>query len=311
MTRLPDLVTAVAKDIAGSSAQPPYFLGIDGGGSRCRARIRDRSGQLLGEAEGGPSNIYLDMPSAIATITATAERAAAAAGLPARDLHSGMGLAGLVTSVPAHEFAATAFPFASMVADNDAYAACIGAFAGGSGGIVIAGTGSIGFALVNGERHMVGGWGFALGDHGSGAWLGHHAVRRAALAIDGLLQPTPLIESVLATVGRDRLHLTQWSQHAKPKDYAQIGPLVFEAAASGDVHGMTIVMEGAAAVSNLGRALLARGARRLCLLGGLSLAYPPYLDADVKSALVAPAADAVDGAIIMARRANGLPDTWS
>ena len=293
------------------TAWAPFFLGIDGGGSRCRARIRDRSGQLLGEAEGGPSNIYLDMPSAIATIIATAQKAASAAAVPMRDLHSGMGLAGLITSVAVEELAASAFPFASTVADNDAYAACIGAFAGGNGGIVIAGTGSIGFALVNGERYMVGGWGFSLGDHGSGAWLGHHAVRRAALAIDGLLQPTPLIDSVLSAVGGDRLHLTQWSQHAKPKDYAKLGHLVFQAAASGDAHGMTIVIEGAAAVSTLGRALLVRGAGHLCLLGGYSGAYPPYLDADVKAALVAPAADAVDGAIMMARRANGLSDTWS
>jgi glucosamine kinase len=288
-----------------------YFLGIDGGGSRCRARIRDSGGRLLAEAEGGPSNIYSNMPSAIATITETAERAAAAAGVQVRDLHCGMGIAGLITSVAAEEIAAATFPFASTVADNDAYAACIGAFAGGGGGIVIAGTGSIGFALINGQRHMVGGWGFALGDHGSGAWLGHHAVRRAALAIDGLLQPTPLIESVLSTTGRDRLHLTQWSQSATPKDYAQLGRLVFEAAAKGDVHGMTIVIEGAAAVSNLGRALLARGAHRLCLLGGFSQVYPPYLDADVKAALAPPVADAVDGAIMMARRANGLPETWS
>ena len=71
---------------------------------------------------------------------------------------------------------------ASVTADNDAYAACVGAFSGGVGGIVIAGTGSIGLAVVGGERHMVGGWGFQLGDHGSGAWVGHHAVRRFQLA---------------------------------------------------------------------------------------------------------------------------------
>jgi len=293
------------------TAQAPYFLGIDGGGSRCRARIRDRDGRLLGEAEGGASNIHQNMPAAIATIVATAEKAAAAAEIKVRDLHAGVGVAGLITSVTPEEFAAAPLPFASMVADNDAYAACVGAFAGGNGGIVIAGTGSIGFALVGGQRHMVGGWGFAVGDHGSGAWLGHHAVRRGALALDGLLQPTPLIESVLATAGRDRLHLTRWSQRATPKDYAKLGHLVFQAAASGDVHGMTIVIEGAAAMSNLGRALLARGAGRLCLLGGFSGAYPPYLDADVKATLAAPAADPVDGAIMMARRANGLPDTWS
>ena len=90
-----------------------------------------------------------------------------------------------------------------------------------------------------------------------------------------------------------------------------MAPLVFESAAKGDVVGMTIVIEGAAAISNLGRALLARGAGRLCLLGGLREVYPPYLDADVRAALMEPQADAMDGAIMMARRARGLPERWS
>jgi glucosamine kinase len=292
------------------NASPALFIGIDGGGSRCRARIRDSAGRILGEAEGGPSNIYQDLPTALATIVATAAKAAKAARVLPEELHAGLGLAGFITSVAAESIAAADFPFASTIADNDAYAACIGAFAGGNGGIVIAGTGSIGLALINGTRHMVGGWGFALGDHGSGAWLGHHGVRRAALAIDGLLQPTPLIEAVLKTVGHDRLHLTRWSSQAVPKDYARLAPLVFEAAVKGDVQAMTIVIEGAAAISNLGRALLARGAGRLCLLGGLAKVYPPYLDADVKASLALPIADAVDGAIMMARRARGLSERW-
>jgi glucosamine kinase len=292
------------------SVPAQFFIGIDGGGSRCRARIRDARGQLLSEAQGGASNIYQDMPAAISTITSTAAAAARSAGIKTNLLHAGLGLAGLVTSVAAESIAVAELPFATTTADNDAYAACVGAFAGSNGGIVIAGTGSVGFARIGGARHMVGGWGFALGDHGSGAWLGHHAVRRAALAIDGLLQPTPLIEAVLTRVGRDRLHLSQWSREAAPKDYAQFAPLVFQSAVKGDVQAMTIVIEGAAAVSNLGRALLARGAGRLCLLGGLAEVYPPYLDADVKAALVPPAADAVDGAIMMARKANGLPEIW-
>ncbi len=157
---------------------------------------------------------------------------------------------------------------------------------------------------------MVGGWGFALGDHGSGAWLGHHAVRRAALAIDGLLQPTGLIEQVLARVGATRFDLSRWSEKATPKDYAEMAPAVFACAGKGDVTGMTIVIEGAAAISNLARALLARGAGHICLLGGLREVYPPYLDADVKQALAAPEADAMDGAIMMARRACGLAERW-
>jgi glucosamine kinase len=292
------------------STSTQYFLGVDGGGSRCRARIRSAEGALLSEAQGGASNIYQDLPAALATIVATATNAATAAGLATNCLNAGLGVAGLITSVAADRIAAADLPFASTIADNDAYAACIGAFAGGNGGIVIAGTGSVGLALVDGTRHMVGGWGFALGDHGSGAWLGHHAVRRAALAIDGLLQPTPLIEAVLTTVGHDRLHLSQWSREAAPKDYARLAPLVFDSALKGDVQAMTIVIEGSAAISNLGRALLARGAGRLCLLGGLGKVYPPYLDADVKAALTPPVADAVDGAIMMARRAKGLPEKW-
>lgn len=289
----------------------PFFLGIDGGGSRCRARIRDVNGTLLAEATGGASNIYQDFRGALATIMETAGAAAQTAGLTTQQLHAGMGIAGIVTSVGAEKIVEAALPFASVAVDNDAYAACVGAFGGGDGGIVIAGTGSIGFALVGGQRHMVGGWGFQLGDHGSGAWVGHHAVRRAALALDGLLQPTRLITDVLARTGGNRLDLSRWSEQARPKDYAQFAPLVFECAAQGDVQGMMIVIEGASAISNLGRALLARGAKAICLLGGLARAYPPYLDADVKQALVDPAADAVDGAIMMARRAQGLAERWS
>jgi glucosamine kinase len=288
-----------------------FFLGIDGGGSRCRSRIRNVAGEILGEAIGGSSNIYQNFDGALANILATAEDAARQAGLKTTQLSAGLGLAGLVTSLGADKIVAAGLPFASVIADNDAYAACIGAFAGEDGGIVIAGTGSIGFALLNGDRHMVGGWGFALGDHGSGAWVGHHAVRRAALAIDGLLQPTPLIEDVLARVGHTRFDVSRWSEKATPKDYGQMAPLVFESASKGDVNGMKIVIEGAAAISNLGRALMARGARNICLLGGLSQVYPPYLDADVKRCLVEPFADALDGAIMMARKASGLSERWA
>lgn len=288
-----------------------YFLGIDGGGSKCRARIRDEHGKLLGEAVGGASNIYQDFEGSLANIVSAASEAARAANIELSVLHAGLGLAGIVTSVGVEKIQTAHLPFASVTADNDAYIACVGAFGGQNGGIVIAGTGSIGLGIVDGQRHMVGGWGFQLGDHGSGAWLGHHAVRRAALALDGLLQPTGLIEAVLERCGRTRQTLSRWSETAMPKDYAAFAPLVFEHAAKADVQGMTIVIEGASAISKLGNALLARGAQRLCLMGGLSQVYLPYLNADVRAALVPPQADAVDGAIMLARRARGLPERWS
>ena len=38
-----------------------FFIGIDGGASSCRARLRDMEGNLLGEGCGGPANIHLDL----------------------------------------------------------------------------------------------------------------------------------------------------------------------------------------------------------------------------------------------------------
>jgi glucosamine kinase len=293
------------------TTSPRFFLGIDGGGSKCRARIRDSDGALLGETMGGSSNIYQDFEGSLANILAAASEAARFAKVEVSALHAGLGLAGIVTSVGAEKIHSAQLPFASVTADNDAYIACVGAFGGRNGGIVIAGTGSIGLGIVDDQRHMVGGWGFQLGDHGSGAWLGHHAVRRAALVLDGLLQPTGLIDAVLERSGRTRQALSRWSETALPKDYAAFAPLVFDHAAKADVQGMTIVIEGASAISKLGNVLLARGAQRLCLMGGLSQVYLPYLNADVRAALVPPQADAVDGAIMLARRAQGLPERWS
>ena len=91
-----------------------YFLGIDGGGSRCRARIRDASGRMLGEAIGGSSNIYQDFDGALANIIATAAEAAAKAQLTTHDLHAGLGLAGIVTSVGAERIVEAKLPFASV-----------------------------------------------------------------------------------------------------------------------------------------------------------------------------------------------------
>ena len=45
---------------AGWGVSEALYLGIDGGGSKCRARIRDSAGRLLGEANGGHANIYRD-----------------------------------------------------------------------------------------------------------------------------------------------------------------------------------------------------------------------------------------------------------
>ena len=49
-------ITPVGSEPAASVAPEVLFMGLDAGGTRCRARIRDASGRLLGEGEAGPAN---------------------------------------------------------------------------------------------------------------------------------------------------------------------------------------------------------------------------------------------------------------
>lgn len=53
-----------------------YYVGIDGGGTSCRARIRDNQGRLLGEAKTGSANILLGVESAMGSVIEAITQAA-------------------------------------------------------------------------------------------------------------------------------------------------------------------------------------------------------------------------------------------
>ena len=289
------------------------FLGIDGGGTKCRARIRAEDGTLRGEALGSFANIYTDFDSALHSILATAREALRKAGLAetATDrLDVGLGLAGVDTREAAKRVYQAGLPFAALSVDVDAYVACLGAHDGRDGGIVIAGTGSAGLALVGGSRHWLGGWGFFLGDDGSGAILGRAALRRAVLAFDGMIESSPLLDDLLAEFGRDRQGLSDWALTAMPRDYARFSPSIFAAAATGDRHAIELIEGTAAGVVMMVEALVARGAPSIALIGGLARPIAPYLPQTVRRHLIEPRKDPLDGAIMMARRAAGLED-WN
>src|SRR3954452_2726533 len=74
------------------------YLGIDGGGTRCRARIEDENGKGLGAASSGPATTRIGFDKAWRSIMEATEAAAAQAGLTREDfaqMHAGIGLAGL------------------------------------------------------------------------------------------------------------------------------------------------------------------------------------------------------------------------
>ena len=280
-----------------------YFLGIDGGATRCRARLRDSRGARVGQSVGPAANIYVDYPAALSVVRSVISEALDQAGLASADsgrMALGLGLAGLSTGADATRIMADLKGFAAVSVANDAVTACLGAHAGADGGIVIAGTGSAGMARVAGKERVIGGRGFLLGDDGSAARIGADAVRAAMRACDSLSPSTPLTQSVMQRFEGDPQVALKWALTAKPSDYGAFAPLVLEAAAVGDPVGRAVVSAAAAALAALTHGVRALGAERVALVGGLGPGIRPHLPAEIDAMLHEPLFDAVDGAILLA-----------
>jgi glucosamine kinase len=285
------------------------FIGIDGGGTHCRARIRDGDGRLLGEGSGGPANLRLGAAVAMASVVEAAKAAAKAGGLQDRDLTraaAGLGMAGAIDAARNDALLAEPHPFSRAAIDTDAYIAWLGAFAGGDGAILIIGTGSAGLAVVKGKRFNLGGWGNVVSDDGSGNEIGRHAIRRALWAHDGMAPMTPLAEKILDRFDHDPPKVVSWADQARPADFAQLAPLVLDHAAKGDALGIAVVEAAAAGAARIADRLLGVGAPGLCLRGGLAAPLRPWLPERIRAKLVAPQGDALEGALRLAHEAQPL-----
>ena len=288
-------------------AKQDLFLGIDGGGTACSVRIVDSDDRVLGQGRAGSANTRLGIDRAFAEITTATVRALAEAGFDESHLgclHAGAGLAGLSLGSDKAAAKSHPHPFASLCFDSDAYVACLGAHRGEDGGILVLGTGSCGCAIVGGKTITVGGWGFHLADHGSGAQVGLRALRRTLLAQEEVIPTSQLAGRVLSRFEGSIEKAVLWAATAKPADYGTLAPLVVDLAGQGDAMARDIMGWAGAGAAKLIRAMERRGAERITLVGGFSAYLRPWLAEDVQALLVAPEGDAKDGAILMARRAQ-------
>src|SRR5712671_480946 len=268
-----------------AAAKPtPLFAGVDGGGTGCRARIQDAEGRLLGTGIAGPAALRLG---------------ADALG----SVHAAVGLAGVGRKGALEELMQRPHPFRSVAYVHDATIACIGAHGARDGGIVIVGTGSVGFAVVGGREVRVGGYGFPISDEGSGADVGLHAIRLALRAYDDRAVDSSLTRDVMTRFNNDPFEAVAWMDPATATDYATFAPLVMRHADAGDPVARRIVRDAAEQIDELVRRLAECGASRIALLGGLASSMQPWLAPDVQRRLVPVEGDAVDGALHLARRA--------
>jgi glucosamine kinase len=196
---------------------------------------------------------------------------------------------------------ARSLPFRSAILTTDAQAACTGAHAGEDGGIIIAGTGSIGWARGDGRHLRVGGWGFPISDEGSGAWIGCEAIRRTLAAFDGVASWTPFLTAVFDRLGSDPRRIVHWTGTARPRDFAALAPIVVEHAQVGDSEAVALIGRAAHHIDAIAGRLMHLGVRRVAIMGGLADTLRPLLSMETTAILVEPAGDALSGALLLAR----------
>lgn len=287
-----------------------FILGIDGGGTTCRAALATDDGTVIGRAKAGSANIRTDLTGARTAIVEAARAAFLDSGKNPAQMSQAcavLGLAGANVGSYAQQLAAI-LPFKKSRVETDALIALEGAIGSGDGAMAILGTGTAYLARRGGELHAVGGWGFLIGDQGSGARIGRDLLEEALLAHDRIIARTPLTDAIVAVFRNEPGDVVEFTKSAKPGDFGGFAPMVFEHAESGDATALRILDRARHAIeASLDALPIATGAP-LCLLGGLAPAMEPRLSPRFRNIIKPPQTDALGGAVSMASRLFGKVD---
>jgi N-acetylglucosamine kinase-like BadF-type ATPase len=199
---------------------------------------------------------------------------------------------------------------------------------GGSGVLVISGTGSIAFGRNRrGKSARAGGWLFSImGDEGSGSWVSRQALRQLGRWFDGAVPDGPLFRMIRESLDiATRKDLMDYAARIlmPPRESPRLGPLADRAAAEGDAIAAGIIEAAAGETYNLAGdaiAMLGMGGDaelKIGLWGSNILNSPLHQKAFRRLAaarypraeILLPGRSAVEGAVDMALehcRANGL-----
>jgi N-acetylglucosamine kinase-like BadF-type ATPase len=292
-----------------------YFAGIDGGQSSSLCAIAGDDGAVLARVTGPPADLVgepLGSQRQAGLIDALLARARAAAGI-ANDTEFAAVVAGISgAGEEAPPDPAPRTPNVRVVHDSEI--AHAGAFDGGPGILVIAGTGSVALGIdADGRRARAGGWGFYFGDEGSALWTVRTAARFAMEEHDRG-RTTAVEQVLLAALAQPSLRAVQDGFARGTIDrvrLASAAPAIAELAAV-DGAARLILDAAARALAELAAIVADRvGTAGVSYCGGMFA--PPFVEsftAQLKT--LRPALDVQPprhppefGALLLARRAAG------
>jgi glucosamine kinase len=231
------------------------FLAIDAGGTKTRCLLADES-KILGRAVTGSVKIMrVGEAEASARLRDLLAEVSVAAGVQLSGVtRTCIGLAGYtieaVREWARREIAKSAG--GTVLLSGDEEIAFDGAFRGGPGILVVAGTGNnVMGRVADGTIYSAGGWGPVLGDEGSGFWIAQEALRAGFWAKDRGIATTLLAEIGefwgLKTIGE----IVEMANARPGPDFPALTPIVVKCAEAGDELAIAVLDRAGAELAEL------------------------------------------------------------
>ena len=292
-------------------------IGVDAGGTKTAVLVANGD-RIVARATGAPGAVRPGRAlQAASRITAAIRHALTDAGLLHGDVLV-VGAAGVGRDperTELREFLRAERLAERVVVTGDLDIALEAAFGDKPGIVLVSGTGSVAVGRTpDGMVHRRGGYGWQMGDEGSGYAIGRAALLAVGQARDGRGPATLLNDLVLSRgpVGTFD-ELVRWSTSADPGEVAALAPLVFDAAARNDGVAGALVLQAAKSLAELAASLVSlygkSGAIPVALAGGNLTAgralRAPVLEHLKKAARLTPKDEPLDpaeGALALARR---------
>ena len=229
------------------------YLALDAGGTKTECCLADDVRVLARARTGSVKLMRVGEAEATLRLRNLLAEVAAIAGVRLSDIHrTCMGLAGLSIAEVRQwaRLTLAAEISGEILLAGDEEIALDAAFQGGPGILVIAGTGSnfVGRESSGRLRHA-GGWGPAIGDEGSGHWIGNEAVRSSLHAYDRE-QPTSLLDAIQGYWELTSLpELIGYANQRPGPNFAGLVPVVAQAAEFGDPVALDVLRRAGQALA--------------------------------------------------------------
>lgn len=269
------------------------LIGADVGGTKTAVAVSE-GGKIIGHAEGPGAAVRPGRSLVSAGIIADVTRQALSAAGKLRGDVLVVGAAGAGRQPEQNELQLALRGEAlaeRVVVTTDIEVALAGAFGDGPGIVISAGTGSVAVGRdAQGQLHRAGGYGWQMGDEGSGYAIGRAALGAVSRAIDGRSPETQLKRRLFeVTRSADFDALVRWAATAGPAEVASLAPHTLETASQGDLVAQGIADYAARELSQLAVHILpgigGEATVRVAITGGL------LANAGLRKAVLAKLAD--------------------